>query len=137
MKKLINFSVTLLLLSVMACSKHFDPAIELNMVPIYRIEFKQDENYEMVDRQLIFEEGMLLKGYNGKVVFTNEDLSNPGYIFETEGAPSNLHLILRIESTGSSNSTQFSFKIFKNGKHVMNVTHLASGNATKEYRISI
>lgn len=78
-----------------------------------------------------------MKGYNAKILFPNEDLTNHSYTFESEGAPSKLNLVLRIEDNGSSKITQFGFKVVKNGKQVMNVSHTAKGNATKEHRIGI
>lgn len=137
MKKLINLSIILLLLTTVSCKKTADPIIEPVTVPVYKIEFTQGENYKTVKKSLEFGEGILLKGYNGKVLFSNEDLPNPSYVFETEGTPSQLNLVLRIEDNGSSEITQFGFKVFKNGKQVMNVSHSASGNAYKEHRISL
>jgi len=137
MKKLINYFVVSLVLIVMACKKNSDPTIDPANFPVYKIEFTQGENYKTVKKQLEFGEGTLLKGYSGKILFLNEDFPNPNYIFETDGTPNKLNFVLRIEDNGSSEITQFSFRVFKNGKQVMNVTHAASGNATKEYLISI
>ncbi len=137
MKKIINYSVIFLMLTVMSCKKDIELTNEPIPVPIYRIEFTQGENYKLVQKRLEFGAGIKLQGYNGKVLFLNEDLPNPSYVFETEGVASKLNLLLRIEDNGSSEVTQFGFKVFKNGKQVMNVTHSASGNATKEHRISI
>ena len=71
------------------------------------------------------------------MLFSNEDLSNPSYVFETEGASGKLKLVLRIEDNGSSEITQFGFKVFKNGKQVLNMSQSASGNATKEFSINL
>jgi hypothetical protein len=137
MKKLINLSVFLLTLTMVSCKKNSDPTIEPITAPVYRIEFTQGENYKTVKKSLEFGEGTLLKGFNGKIIFKNEDLPNPSYVFETEGTPGKLNLVLHIEDNGASEITQFSFKVFKNGKQVMSVSHSASGNANKEHRISI
>jgi hypothetical protein len=137
MKKLFNLSVVLILLTMVSCKKNADPIIEPSTVPVYRIEFIQGDNYKTVKKSLEFGEGTLLKGFNGKIIFKNEDLPNPSYVFETEGTPSKLNLVLLIEDNGSSEITQFGFKVFKNGKQVMNVSHSASGNANKEHRINI
>lgn len=137
MKMLINYSAFFLLLTVMSCTKNSDPTIEPATVAVYKIEFMQGENYKTVQKQLEFGEGTLLKGYNGKTLFLNNDLPNPSYIFETEGAPSKLSLVLRIEDNGSSEITQFGFKVFRNGKQVMNAIHRTSGNADKRYFVNI
>jgi hypothetical protein len=117
--------------------KNSDPTIELSTIPVYRIEFTQGENHKTGKKSLEFGEGTLLKGYNGKIIFKKEDLPNPSYVFQTEGTPSKLNLVLRIEDNGASEITQFGFKVFKNGKQVINVSHSESGNANKEHRISI
>jgi len=137
MKKFISYSVIFLILILTSCKKDTDSIVEPSPVPTYKLEFTQGENYKTVRKQLEFEKGTLLKGYNEKVLFSNEDLSNPSYVFETEGATGKLKLVLRIEDNGSSEITQFGFKVFKNGKQVLNLNQAASGNATKEYKINI
>ncbi|SEJ41803.1 hypothetical protein SAMN04487995_4592 [Dyadobacter koreensis] len=137
MKRFLSYSVIFLILILTSCKKNTDPIIEPSPVPTYKVEFTQGENYKTVRKKLEFEKGTLLKGYNDKVLFSNEDLSNPSYVFETEGASGKLKLVLRIEDNGSSEITQFGFKVFKNGKQVLTMNQSASGNATKEYLISI
>jgi hypothetical protein len=137
MKTLFNYYVIFLMLFSMSCRKNADAFVEPMAVPIYSLEFTQNGNYKTVQRKLTFGEGTLLKGYNGKILFSNEDLLNTSYIFETEGSLNRLDLVLRIKENGSSETTQFGLKIFKNGKQIINVSHTASGNATKDHRISI
>jgi hypothetical protein len=137
MKRFISYSVIFLILILTSCKKDTDPVVEPSPVPTYKVEFTQGENYKTVRKQLEFEKGTLLKGYNEKVFFSNEDLSNPSYVFETEGASGKLKLVLRIEDNGSYEITQFGFKVYKNGKQVLTMNQSASGNATKEYLISI
>ena len=121
---------------VMSC-KNEDPTPGMDKEPGFTFQFTQGRNFQTLKRSLEFEPGTQLKGYEGKVIFLSEDLPDSLYTFQTEGSPQKLKVTLHISDNGVQDYSRFKFKVLKQGKQVLNMSHVASGAAEKSFVVDL
>lgn len=121
---------------LMACKKD-DPSTAVAEEPAFTFQFTQGNNFQALKKSLEFEAGTKLKGYDGKVLFLNEELPDSLYTFQTEGAPQKFKVTLHVSDNGAKGYTQFKFRVLKRGRQVLNMSHVASGSAEKSFEVDL
>jgi hypothetical protein len=131
-RHLLSFAIVL----VMSC-RNENPTPGKAKETGFTFQFTQGQNFQALMKSLEFEPGTKLKGYDGKVVFRNEDLPDSIYTFQTEGALKKFKVTLHVSDNGEQKYTQFKFRVLKQGKQVLNMSHMASGAAEKSFVVDL